>query len=146
MKDQNKAKDKLYFNHSLDFELGVILGYNKSLRIKTLNRDLVMKAYSYHDLFEVLYSLALAKQNGNYSKINKYTSFAPERQNANCEFYIDGENYFKDVHEAINNAQNMIFICDWWLYPKLYLLRGEDQVYDENNPARIDQLLLKKAK
>ena len=78
-KGQNVAKDKLYFNHSLDFDLGVILGYKKSLRIKTLNRDLVIKTYSYHDLFEILYSLALAKQNGNYSKINKYTSFAPER-------------------------------------------------------------------
>ena len=123
-----------------------MIGFKKSIRIKTLNRDLVIKAYSYYDLFEILYSLALAKQNGNYSKINKYASFAPERPKASCEFYIDGENYFKDVYEAIDSAQNMIFICDWWLYPKLYLLRGEDQVYDDKNPGRVDQLLLKKAK
>lgn len=43
------------------------------------------------------------------------------------KWYIDGENYFKDVCNAINQAKETLFITDWWLNPDLFLLRPAEK-------------------
>lgn len=37
--------------------------------------------------------------------------------------YIDGHDYFYAVSEMLENAQEAIFIADWWLTPELFLRR-----------------------
>jgi len=40
-------------------------------------------------------------------------SFAPVRPpEAKCKFFIDGEDYFRAIYDAISNAKKTIFICD----------------------------------
>lgn len=34
-----------------------------------------------------------------------------------CKAYIDGENYFHDVADAINLAKSEVFITGWWISP-----------------------------
>ncbi len=40
-----------------------------------------------------------------------------------CKWYVDAENYFSDVCDALLSAKHEVFITDWWLSPQLYLKR-----------------------
>ncbi|RCH99456.1 hypothetical protein CU097_013561 [Rhizopus azygosporus] len=68
---------------------------------------------------------------------HRYGSFAPVRHDAMVKFFIDGHNYCWAVSEAIENAKEVIFIADWWLY-----LRRPPAKYPQ---YRIDNLLKRKA-
>ncbi|CEP13720.1 hypothetical protein [Parasitella parasitica] len=72
---------------------------------------------------------------------HRYGSFAPIRQNAMVKYFIDGHDYCWAVAEAIESAQKVIFIEDWWLSPELYLKRPPAKFPQ----YRIDALLKKKA-
>lgn len=56
--------------------------------------------------------------------------------------YVDGEQYFSDVAEALQSAEEQIFITDWWLTPELFLKRPILNMTDE---SRLDLILRKKA-
>ena len=51
------------------------------------------------------------------------SSYAPLRKNNKVRLMIDGELYFKNVAEELMKAQSEIFITDWWLCAKYYLIR-----------------------
>ncbi|KAI9491274.1 hypothetical protein BDB00DRAFT_767302 [Zychaea mexicana] len=68
---------------------------------------------------------------------HRYDSFAPVRHEAQVKYFIDGHDYCWAVAEAIENARQVIFIEDWWLY-----LRRPPAKYPE---YRIDNLLKRKA-
>jgi phosphatidylserine/phosphatidylglycerophosphate/cardiolipin synthase-like enzyme len=40
--------------------------------------------------------------------------------------YIDGEEYYKDLYEVLNKAENEILIAGWWVTPCVYLKRGKE--------------------
>lgn len=48
---------------------------------------------------------------------NRYQSFAPVRQNNDAKWYVDGCSYMWAVSVAIEEAQESIWILDWWLSP-----------------------------
>ncbi|KAI7906737.1 uncharacterized protein BX663DRAFT_497470 [Cokeromyces recurvatus] len=75
------------------------------------------------------------------SEGHRYESFAPIRHEAMVKYFIDGHDYCWAVSEAIENAEEVIFIEDWWLSPELYLRRPPEK-YPE---YRIDALLKRKA-
>ena len=66
-------------------------------------------------------------------------SFAPERENCIAKWYVDGEDYYKDVYTAINQAKNEIFITDWFFSPELCLKRPVKNHKTEE--SRLDYLL-----
>ncbi|SAM04497.1 hypothetical protein [Absidia glauca] len=72
---------------------------------------------------------------------HRYESFAPVRHGAQVKHYVDGQDYCWAVSEAIENAQEVVFIEDWWLTPELYLRRPCAK-YPE---YRLDALLQRKA-
>ncbi|RKP19740.1 phospholipase D/nuclease [Rozella allomycis CSF55] len=76
-----------------------------------------------------------------FCKVHPHGSFAPVRLNCHVEWFIDGQDTFKSIYEAINNAQRQIFIHGWWVSPELYLLRPS-HLYPE---SRLDKLLKLKA-
>ena len=47
-------------------------------------------------------------------KIEKYNE---------CQWFIDGKNYFEDLFDKLMQANNSIYISDWWLSPELFLIR-----------------------
>ena len=51
----------------------------------------------------------------------RYHSFAPERTDINAKWYIDGEDYFSDLADAIEDATAEIFITDWSMNPVRFL-------------------------
>jgi phospholipase D1/2 len=70
------------------------------------------------------------------------------RESNHCKFFIDGENYFKEVKNEILKAKEQIFITDWWLSPEIYMERPASY-HKENEEKyihnRLDKLLLSKA-
>lgn len=56
-------------------------------------------------------------------KPNIYHSFVYEKTECRAKWFIDGEDYFKDVREKLLAAKETVFITDWWMSPELFLKR-----------------------
>ena len=104
-----------------------------------------MKCQTHEEQYDLIYALALASKNGDYSKHNLYDSFAPRRKETFCKILIDGEDYFKEVYHKIDEAKGTIYITDWWLYPPLQLIRPapskEGNSKQEEDKQEKDKLL-----
>lgn len=72
---------------------------------------------------------------------HRFKSFAGERTNNDVKWHIDGHDYMWALSEMLENAQEVIFILDWWLTPELYLRRPAAH-YPE---WRLDRILKRKA-
>ncbi|KAH8805791.1 hypothetical protein F5884DRAFT_459135 [Xylogone sp. PMI_703] len=72
---------------------------------------------------------------------NRYLSFAAPRAGNHAKWYVDGCGYFWAVSEAIERAEESIWILDWWLSPELYLRRPPS----ENEKYRLDRMLVEAA-
>ncbi|KAG6112865.1 hypothetical protein E4U13_004085 [Claviceps humidiphila] len=72
---------------------------------------------------------------------HRFESYFPEREGNLVKWYVDGCDYFWAVSVALEQAQESIYICDWWLSPELFLRRPpyHKQEY------RLDQILKRKA-
>ncbi|PTB70582.1 phospholipase [Trichoderma citrinoviride] len=67
---------------------------------------------------------------------NRYQSFvAPS--SGNIKWFVDGCSYFWAVSEALQRAEESIYILDWWLSPELYLRRPPSR----NEQYRLDAML-----
>jgi hypothetical protein len=65
---KNEKKERLYFSHFTHFSLQRSeTGASRGVVIQTLNRRLTVRCDNYIDLFDLIYALALAKGNGDYS-------------------------------------------------------------------------------
>ncbi|KAG0179127.1 hypothetical protein DFQ29_002490 [Apophysomyces sp. BC1021] len=72
---------------------------------------------------------------------HRFGSFAPVREHAKVKWFVDSQEYFYAVSEALLSAKSEIYIEDWWLSPELYLRRPPKG----NDEYRIDRLLKRKA-
>ncbi|KAK2623875.1 hypothetical protein QTJ16_006509 [Diplocarpon rosae] len=72
------------------------------------------------------------------SRQNRFRSFAPPRHNNEAKWFVDGCSYMWAVSVAIEEAQESIWILDWWLSPELYLRRPPTQ----NEDYRTDRMLI----
>ena len=60
-------------------------------------------------LFKYLYKIP--------PKVEKYNE---------CQWFIDGKSYFEDLFQKLMEANDTIYISDWWLSPELFLRRPVD--------------------
>eukprot|EP00727_Mastigamoeba_balamuthi_P009368 m51a1_g5053 hypothetical protein (930) ;mRNA; f:70180-74210 len=77
---------------------------------------------------------------------NGLSSYSPPRimptSTDSVTFYVDGEDYFGAVEDAIRGAEEEVMVCGWFLCPSLYLRRGPGAtVYD-----RLDYVLAQQAR
>ncbi|TWU75532.1 hypothetical protein ED733_005928 [Metarhizium rileyi] len=72
---------------------------------------------------------------------HRFKSFFPERDGNLIKWYVDGCDYFWAVSVALEQAQESIYICDWWLSPELFLRRPPYHKQD----FRLDQVLKRRA-
>ncbi|KAM0251134.1 hypothetical protein ACHAQJ_008304 [Trichoderma viride] len=68
---------------------------------------------------------------------NRFQSFAAP-SSGNIKWFVDGCSYFWAVSEALQRAEESIYILDWWLSPELYLRRPPSR----NEQYRLDAMLL----
>ncbi|RDA95171.1 hypothetical protein CP533_1936 [Ophiocordyceps camponoti-saundersi (nom. inval.)] len=72
---------------------------------------------------------------------NRFQSFFPERDGNLVKWYVDGRDYFWAVSVALEEAQESIYIADWWLSPELFLRRPPYH----SQKHRLDQILKRRA-
>jgi phospholipase D1/2 len=72
---------------------------------------------------------------------HRFKSYFPERDGNLIKWYVDGRDYFWAVSVALEQAQETIYIADWWLSPELFLRRPPYY----NREWRLDQILKRKA-
>ncbi|KAF4587527.1 Phospholipase D [Ophiocordyceps camponoti-floridani] len=72
---------------------------------------------------------------------HRYESFFPERDGNLVKWYVDGRDYFWAVSVALEEAQETIYIADWWLSPELFLRRPPYHKQEH----RLDQILKRRA-
>ena len=75
-----------------------------------------------------------------FTEWNRFGSFAPVRRDTSAVWFVDGRDYMSAVADALENAKQDIFICDWWLSPEIYLKRPIQGEY-----WRLDNILRRKA-
>ncbi|KAL7796537.1 putative phospholipase D [Trichoderma ceciliae] len=67
---------------------------------------------------------------------NRFQSFAAP-SSGNIKWFVDGASYFWAVSEALQRAEESIYILDWWLSPELFLRRPPSR----NEQYRLDAML-----
>lgn len=72
---------------------------------------------------------------------HRFNSFAPARQGNKVKWYVDALDYMWAVSIALEAAEEVIYIEDWWLSPELFLRRPPLT----NQEWRLDAILKRKA-
>lgn len=120
-------------------------GAYHAIVLKNSQRTIVLKCSSsnnqQHWYDRIIYMLHEGGKSFWDKNSLRYDSFAPQRSNQLCKWYINGSQYMEHVMNALNKAREEIFITDWWICPELYLKRPKNDLQ-----YRLDKILLKKSK
>lgn len=111
------------------------------LKIQNSERKMNLLARNERQLGQFEDSIRTVVNSSQWTKPNRFQSFAPVRKNCFAQWLVDGRDHMWVVSRAINQAKDVIYIHDWWLSPELYMRRP---------PAisqhwRLDRLLKRKA-
>ena len=141
-KDKCQIREMLLFDNSLKIEYGFKqTGSVFGVILNTTSRKLLLKTSSLWELYDLIGTIEEAIQNCAYIQENRFSSFAPQRvQLSYCKAYVDGDEYYSDLYDALLLAKKEVFITDWWLSPELYLKRPvNDKGLNQN--TRLDRVL-----
>ncbi|XP_072046089.1 phospholipase D1-like isoform X2 [Amphiura filiformis] len=116
-------------------------GLSHGLLISNQYRNLLLKANSKLHAREWMVEIMQMAQSSEYTNDHPHHSFAPERPDSYAQWFVDGATYFEVVADALEEAQQEIFITDWWLNPEIFLKRPAV----EGERWRVDQILKRKA-
>ncbi|CCE64585.1 hypothetical protein TPHA_0I00790 [Tetrapisispora phaffii CBS 4417] len=111
------------------------------INLENGERKLQLITTSDHVLKQWMLSILFMAKSTVWTNRNRFGSFAPIRKNAYCKFLVDGRDYFWSLSKALMQAEDVIYIHDWWLSPELYMRRplGGNQKY------RLDRILKERA-
>ncbi|XP_012495681.1 PREDICTED: phospholipase D1 isoform X1 [Propithecus coquereli] len=113
------------------------------LRIDNLSRTLILKCNSYRHArwWAGAMEEFIQKHGTNFLKDHRFGSYAAIQENILAKWYVNAKGYFEDVADAMEEAEEEIFITDWWLSPEIFLKRP----VVEGNRWRLDCILKRKA-
>ncbi|KAI8332617.1 hypothetical protein BC941DRAFT_455475 [Chlamydoabsidia padenii] len=120
---------------------GIFSRYHHHITLSNSFRRIEIKG-SKRQMDEWLNGITKVQEESPWVKNHRFGSFAPIRYNSKVKWFVDAENHYNAVAEAILSARTEIYICDWWLSPELYLRRPPAK----NQEFRIDRLLQRKAR
>lgn len=137
--------DVLFADPQFDMKYRKKTGHNPLFpyRITVSNqyRRIQLRSDSERVINEWKHSIQEMKSSSAWAVPHRFASFAPIRDMSRVIWFVDGDDYFYAVSEALENATDCIYIEDWWLSPELHLRRP----YHLNEEYRIDRLLKRKA-
>ncbi|XP_071503724.1 phospholipase D1-like [Diadema antillarum] len=116
-------------------------GLSHGLTIRNTYRNLLVKCNHKSTAFEWMSSISQTAQMCEYTLDNPYGSFAPPREDTLVQGFADGSDYFEMIADAMEQAEQEIFILDWWLIAEIYMKRPAV----EGNRWRLDCILKRKA-
>ncbi|KAI7792627.1 phospholipase D1 [Triplophysa rosa] len=113
------------------------------VRIDSLSRALVLKFTSYRHArwWGQALDEFVKKYGSNFLKEHRFSSFAKMQKNIPAKWYVNGKQFMEDVANALEEAEEEIFITDWWLSPEIFLKRP----VVEGNRWRLDSVLKRQA-
>ena len=120
-KSNSETGKNVYF---FDRDLEVKKEGRDIINITNVSRSLILKFKTTFER-EVWY-MEIMKRAEAMLKIlanNPYKSYTNEKRGNNAHWFVDGEDYFKDLSEKLMQAKETIFITDWWLSPQVWLTR-----------------------
>lgn len=113
-----------------------------SLKLCNSERKMKLLAKNERQLHQFEESISYMSQSTPWSKLNRFDSFAPVRNNVFAQWLVDGRDHMWNVSRAISMARDVIYIHDWWLTPELYMRRPAAI----SQKWRLDRLLQRKAR
>ncbi|XP_049865149.1 phospholipase D2 isoform X2 [Pectinophora gossypiella] len=137
-------KGIMLFDQGFEVSSGMYsTGLNHGLQILNQSRQMVIKCWTKRKSKEWMqYLKSVANQTGrDFTFPNVHHSFVPPRPATPVGMLVDGSAYLTAVGDAMELAQEEIFIADWWLSPEIYLKRPALH----GNYWRLDVLLKRKA-
>lgn len=137
--ENSKGKDTAYNDSGDDDGAG---GSRHTLKLYTSERKIRLFSRNQASLRQFEQSVVDMLKQTQWHQPHRFESFAPVRRNAFAQWLVDGRDYMWNVSRAINMAQDVIYIHDWWLSPELYLRRPPCI----SQKWRLDRLLQKKAR
>jgi hypothetical protein len=118
-------------------------GVKYGLLIENQSRSLIVKCYNEKRAHEWCMAILQMVYTTGHKFVcsQRFDSFAPIRQDSLVQWFVDASGYMESVADAIELAQEEIFITGFFLTPEVYLKRPV-LVGDK---WRLDKLLLQKA-
>ncbi|CEP13648.1 hypothetical protein [Parasitella parasitica] len=138
-----RINDVFLFDKSLvvqNKKPGLLGKYHNHITLENQFRRIEIKG-GRREIEEWMASIERVLSDSPWVKNHRFGSFAPIRHNSKVRWFVDGEDHFNAVGEAILSAKSEIYIADWWLSPELYLRRPPEK----NQEFRLDRLLKRKA-
>lgn len=80
-------------------------GYTYGIILNSAHRMLSIDAENIFNFTYFVYSIRKAMKESNYLIVKRFHSFADVRENCQTKYYIDGKDYFADVHDALLSAK-----------------------------------------
>uniref|UniRef100_A0A671L484 Phospholipase n=1 Tax=Sinocyclocheilus anshuiensis TaxID=1608454 RepID=A0A671L484_9TELE len=128
-----------------DPELKVLVGRvytdtKHGVSIENFSRKLVIKCNSYRQALWWSHEIRRLSERCDFLQTHRFEGFAPPRLDTLTKWYVNGNGYFSDLADALEQAKEEIFITDWWLSPEVFLKRPATGTY-----WRLDKILKRKA-
>ena len=116
---------------------------HKSVIVRNSTRDLVLKFGTQRDLDDWLkyFHYVLSTTGAQFLTTHPHGSSYPVRDDIPAKWFIDGAPYMSALADALEEAQEEIFITDWWLTPEIYMKRPITQ----GERWRLDRILERRA-
>lgn len=120
-----------------------VMSHSKHHTLKLCNAERELKLWGKNERIVRQFdeSIRYMKMNSIWSKNQRFSSFAPVRQNCFAQWLVDGRDYMWNVSRAISMAKDVIYIHGWWLSPEIYMRRPPAI----SQKWRLDRLLQRKA-
>ncbi|XP_043933010.1 phospholipase D2 [Protopterus annectens] len=133
----------LLFDSGFKLEVGKKATDKKyGVKIENFSRSLIIKCSSYRQA--LWWSQEITDMTEKWGKDflihQRFESFAPIRHNTLAKWFVNGKDYFSAVADALEQANEEIFITDWWLSPEVFLKRPA-----KDTEWQLDLVLKRKA-
>lgn len=100
-------------------------GFDDGIKLVTNTREFLLRTGSAALAHEWYSEILKAYNESDWAaaNCNRYNSSFPVRPSNFAKWYVDGEDYFRDVCTELQKAKSTVYISDWWLSPELLLKR-----------------------
>ena len=122
--EQVNLHEHLSFRRGLRVICGPETGYKDGVMVESSTRRFFFRAGCEEAAHEWEHQINLAYSRSEWSRGEfRYRSSFPVRSGNFAKWYVDGEDYFRDVCDALLAAKGAVYITDWWLSPEMSLKR-----------------------
>jgi phospholipase D1/2 len=113
--------DVFMVDEHFSVKINQILGVHKSAKrgkkfhhhlftVSNASRRIQLGSNSHRKMTQFIESIQYMKEHTPWTQKHRFGSFAPVRNHTQCQWIVDGRDYFWNVSRAILNARDVIYI------------------------------------